>query len=51
MIPLTDKEHEKQKVCHIFKKEFCFDENEKNKFKLYQNVRDHLEKLLIVFAI
>ena len=44
MIPLTDKEnksYEKQKVCHICKKEFCFDENEKNKFKLYQNVRDH----------
>ena len=32
MIPLTDKEiesHEKQKVCHICKKEFCYDKNEK----------------------
>ena len=28
--------HEKQKVCHICKKEFCYDKNEKNKFKLYQ---------------
>ena len=33
--------YEKQKVCHIWKKEFCFDEYEKNKFKLYQKVRDH----------
>ena len=44
IIQLTDKEnksYENQKVCHICKKEFCFDENEKNKFKLYQNVRDH----------
>ena len=44
MIQLTDKEnksYENQKVCHICKKEFCFDENEKNKFKLYQKVRDH----------
>ena len=44
MIPLIDKEnkfYEKQKVCHTYKKEFFFDENEINKFKLYQNVRDH----------
>ena len=44
MIPLTDKEtvyYEKQKLCHICKKEFCYDKNDKNKFKLYQNVRDH----------
>ena len=44
MIPLTDKEiesYEKQKVCHICKKEFCYNKNEKNKFKLYQKVRDH----------
>ena len=30
MIQLTDEEnksYEKQKVCHICKKEFCFDEN------------------------
>ena len=33
MIPLTDKEkefYEKHKVCHICKKTFCTDENEKN---------------------
>ena len=44
MIPLTDKEnkcYEKQKVCHISKKEFCHDKNEEKKFKLYQKVRDH----------
>ena len=36
-----NKSYEKQKVCHVRKKEFCFDENKKNEFKLYQNVRDH----------
>ena len=44
MIPLTDSEnkfYEEQEVCHIRKKEFCYDKNEKNKFKLYQKVRDH----------
>ena len=44
MIPLTDEEiefYEKQNVCHICQKEFCYNKNEKNKFKLYQKVRDH----------
>ena len=44
MIPLIDKEivnYEEQKLCHICNKEFCYDENEKNKFKLYQKVSDH----------
>ena len=44
MIPLTDEEnkfYEEQKVGHICKKEFCYDNNEKNKFQLYQKVRDH----------
>ena len=44
MIPLTDKEtksYEKQKVCYICKKEFSTDENDKNAFKLYHEVRDH----------
>ena len=44
MIPLTDEEiefYKKQKVCHICKKGFCYDKNDKNKFKLYQKVRDH----------
>ena len=38
MIPLKDEEiicYEKQKLCHICKKEFCYDKNEKNKLKLY----------------
>ena len=33
MIPLTGKDiesYEKQKVCYICKKEFCYDKNEKN---------------------
>ena len=44
MIPSTDNEnkfYEEQKECHICQKEFCYDKNEKNKFKLYQKVRDH----------
>ena len=44
MTPLTDSDnkfYEEQKVCRICKKEFCYDKNEKNKFKLYQKVRDH----------
>ena len=44
MIPLIDKEiinYEEQKLCHICNKEFCYDENEKNKFKRYQKVSDH----------
>ena len=43
LIPLTDKEtesYEKQKVCHICKKN-CTDENYKNTFKLHHKVRDH----------
>ena len=58
MIPLTDEEnkfYEKQNVCHIGKKEFCYDKNDKNKFKLYQKViaiiQENLEKLLIAFVI
>ena len=44
MIPLIDNEnkfYEEQKECHICKKEFCYDKNEKKKFKIYQKVRDH----------
>ena len=43
MILLTDEEiefYKRQKVCHIYKKEFCNDEKKKE-FKLYQKVRDH----------
>ena len=44
MIPLTGNEnkyYEEQKECYICKKEFCYDENEKAKFKLYKKVRHH----------
>ena len=60
MIPLIDEKikfYEEQKECHVCKKEFSYDENDKNKFKLYQEVRDHcitpenLEQPLIVSAI
>ena len=44
MIPLTDNEnkyYEEEKEYHICQNKFCYDQNEKMKFKLYQNVRDH----------
>ena len=44
MIPVTDKEttsYEKQNVCYICKKEFSTDENDKNAFKLYHEVRGY----------
>ena len=44
MIPLTDKEnksYKKQNICYILKKEFCYNKNKENEFKLYQKVRDH----------
>ena len=44
MISLTDNEnrfYEEQKECYICGKDFCYDKNEKRKFKLYRKVRDH----------
>ena len=44
MIPLTDEEketYENQKICYIFKQEFCTDEINKKEFKLKQKVKDH----------
>ena len=44
MIPLTHDEqvyHEKRKHCHICRRKFCNNENDKKKFKLYHKVRDH----------
>ena len=44
MIPLTDNEitfYEDQRECYICQKEFCYDKNDKKKFKIYQKVRDH----------
>ena len=43
MIPLTDEEkesYENQKICHICRKEFCTDKNNKE-FKKLQKIRDH----------
>ena len=43
MKPLTNKEiksYEKQKVCHICGKKFCY-KSEKSKYNLYHKVRDH----------
>ena len=42
-IPLTDNEnkyHEEQKECYICQKEFCWNKNQKLKYKLYKKVRD-----------
>ena len=44
MISLTDNEskyYEEQENCCICQKEFCYDKNDKKKFKLYQKVRGH----------
>ena len=44
MIPLTDeaiKIYEAQKELHVCTKESCYDENDQNKFKLYQKARNH----------
>ena len=44
MMSLRDKENEsykEQKVCHINKKKLSDDKNEKSKFKLHHEVKDH----------
>ena len=44
MTPLIDDEtkyYEKRKYCHIWKRKFCADESNKDKFKKYRKVRDH----------
>ena len=44
MTPLTDngkRYYEKQKQCHICKKEFCIDKGNESEYKIYQKVRDH----------
>ena len=60
MIPLTDEEtefYEKQKVCHICKKELSTDKNDENTFKntikseIIVITRENLKELLIKFAI
>ena len=61
MIPLKDNEnknYEERKECCMCQKEFCYDKNEKKKFKLYKKkleiiviLQENLEELLIAFAI
>ena len=60
MIPLKDKEkefYEKQEVCHICKKEFCYAKNEEKnlnytkKSEIIAITLENLEEQLIVFAI
>ena len=44
MIPLTSKEsksYKKQEICHICKKGFSANKNDKNAFRLYYKVRDY----------
>ena len=46
MKPLTNSDnkfYDEQKVCYICKKEFCYNKNEKNKFKLYQKVKNNCQ--------
>ena len=61
MIPLTEDENkyfEKKKYCHICKKGFWIDKENKSKYDLYHKVRDHCHytgkfrgELLITFVI
>ena len=60
MIRLTDKEpesYEKQNVCHIYQKEFCYKKNKKKvlnyikKLDIIVIIQENLEELLKVFVI
>ena len=56
MIPLTDDEnkyYEKKKYCHICKKKFWCDKENKSKYDIYHKVRDdcHYTGVLITFVI
>ena len=56
MILLTNNEnryYEEQKEYCICQKEFCYNKNEKMKFKLYKNViiQENVGELLIAFVI
>ena len=61
IIPLTDEEsrsYEMKRTCHICKKEFCTDENEKKMnlnyaitLEITVTTQEILEELLIMFAI
>ena len=44
MRPLTNekiKSYEKQNVCYICEKKFCYDKTKKSEYELYHKVRDH----------
>ena len=44
MIPMTDYEkweYEIQNYCHICKKKFCYDKDNKSEYEVYRKVRDH----------
>ena len=44
IIPLTDDEkkyYEEQKHCHICKRKFYYNQEDKSKYKVYHQVRDH----------
>ena len=57
MTSLNDEEttiYESQKVCHICKEKFCYDENKEISFvmmKIIATTQENLEELLVVFAI
>ena len=60
MIPLTDRKiiyNEKQKLCHICKKGFFYDKNEKKnlnyvkKLEIIAIIQENLEALPIAFVI
>ena len=62
MILLTDYEdiiYELQEECHICQKDFCYNENEENKSKIYRRsmleiiviIQENLEERLMAFAI
>ena len=59
MIPLTDEEkesYENQKICHICKKEFCADKNNRE-FKKYKGseiiviIQENIQEQLIIIVI
>ena len=59
MIPLRDEEkesYENQKICHICKKEFCTDKNNKEfkklqKLEIIVIIQENIEVLLIIIVI
>ena len=44
MTPMADYEkwkYEMQNCCHICKKKFCYDKDNKSEYEVYRKVRDH----------